>query len=219
METADKITQTLAKNIALLRRQNGMTQLELAEKLSYSDKAISKWERGEAIPDVIVLVQLSELFNVSLSDLVSTDLSTEKELQSLTKEKKKRTLLNKWIIALMSSGLVWLIATITFVLIELIIPNTIPSFLVFIYAIPVCFIVLLVFSMVWKVFWATFLCVSVLTWTLFTSVFLTLNTFISIPNSWLLFIIPAAFQILVIFWFWRIRATRNPRKKKYEKSS
>ena len=118
METADKITQTLAKNIALLRRQNGMTQLELAEKLSYSDKAISKWERGEAIPDVIVLVQLSELFNVSLSDLVSTDLSTEKELQSLTKEKKKRTLLNKWIIALMSSGLVWLIATITFVLIN-----------------------------------------------------------------------------------------------------
>ena len=56
------VKQTIAKNITALRQSHKMTQIELAEKLNYSDKAVSKWERGESIPDVIVLKSISDLF-------------------------------------------------------------------------------------------------------------------------------------------------------------
>ena len=55
-----------ARNIAALRTQRKMTQLELGEALSYSDKAVSKWERGAAVPDAYVLLALSRLFGVSV---------------------------------------------------------------------------------------------------------------------------------------------------------
>lgn len=211
MDIVEKTTKTLSKNISLLRRQKGMTQLELADKLSYSDKAISKWERGEAIPDVIVLIKISELFGVSLNDLVQKDLSEEINEKEIMKTSKKRSLLNKCLIALMSSGLVWLIAVIIFVIVEFALPYKTPSYLTFIYAIPAFFIVLLVFSMIWRFHILNFIFVSALTWTLFTSVFLTMNIYLDMSNLWLLFIIPAAFQVLVVFWFLRGRA--NKRKK------
>ena len=55
-----------ASNIIRLRTGRGMTQAELGARLNYSDKTISKWERGEAIPDAFVLTQLAELFGVSV---------------------------------------------------------------------------------------------------------------------------------------------------------
>ena len=59
----------IAQNIAKLRLSHGMTQAELAERLRYSDKAISKWERADSLPDIIVLKQLAELFSVRVDDL------------------------------------------------------------------------------------------------------------------------------------------------------
>ncbi len=61
-----------ASNIINLRTGHGMTQAELGAKLNYSDKTISKWERGEAIPDAWVLTQIAELFGVTVDDLLSS---------------------------------------------------------------------------------------------------------------------------------------------------
>lgn len=61
-----------ASNIIKLRTTAGMTQAELGTRLNYSDKTISKWERGEAIPDAFVLTQLGELFGVSVDYLLSS---------------------------------------------------------------------------------------------------------------------------------------------------
>ena len=69
----EEMKLAIAKNIAALRQASRMTQLELAEKLNYSDKAISKWERGESIPDVLVLKSIADLFGVSLDYLLETD--------------------------------------------------------------------------------------------------------------------------------------------------
>ena len=60
-----------ASNIINLRTAHGMTQAELGAKLNYSDKTISKWERGEAIPDAYVLVQMASLFGVTVDELLS----------------------------------------------------------------------------------------------------------------------------------------------------
>ena len=64
-----KLRMQIGVNIAAHRKRAGMTQACLAEKLNYSDKAVSKWERGESMPDVTTLVQLADLFGVSLDDL------------------------------------------------------------------------------------------------------------------------------------------------------
>ena len=61
----------IGSNIAAYRKQAGLTQAGLAEKLNYSDKAVSKWERGESVPDVMTLVQLAELFQIPVGELLA----------------------------------------------------------------------------------------------------------------------------------------------------
>lgn len=67
------------KFIAALRREKGMTQKELAEKLFISDKAVSKWETGVSIPDTALLVPLSKILDVSVTELLLCERGTENE--------------------------------------------------------------------------------------------------------------------------------------------
>ncbi|MBP5780548.1 MAG: helix-turn-helix transcriptional regulator, partial [Clostridia bacterium] len=69
----EEYKQIISNNISHLRRSKGMTQAELAEKLNYTDKAISKWERGESIPDAIVLKQIADMFGVSVDYLFTKE--------------------------------------------------------------------------------------------------------------------------------------------------
>ena len=66
----DERKATIASNLIKLRLAAGMTQAELGEKLNYSDKSISKWERGESVPDVLTLVQLADLFEIPVNQLL-----------------------------------------------------------------------------------------------------------------------------------------------------
>ena len=66
----EKLKVQLGANIAAYRKNLGLTQAGLAEKLNYSDKAVSKWERGESLPDVLTLVQLADLFEITVNDLL-----------------------------------------------------------------------------------------------------------------------------------------------------
>ena len=80
----------IAGNIGKLRREAGMTQLELAEELNYSDKAVSKWERGESIPDVIILKQLADRFSVSVDFLLRADHPSEVAAKREYTKRQKR---------------------------------------------------------------------------------------------------------------------------------
>ncbi|MDD6466662.1 MAG: helix-turn-helix transcriptional regulator [Erysipelotrichaceae bacterium] len=64
--------QTFGNTIARLRKENGMTQLELAEKMGVTDKAVSKWERDLSYPDINSIAKLAEIFNVSVDELMQT---------------------------------------------------------------------------------------------------------------------------------------------------
>ena len=66
----DELKLITASNLINLRTGAGMTQAELGAKLNYSDKTISKWERAEAIPDAFVLMQIAELFHVTVDSLL-----------------------------------------------------------------------------------------------------------------------------------------------------
>lgn len=61
--------------IRRLRKENGMTQLQLAEKLHVSDKAVSKWERGLGSPEVSLITELSGIFAVDMQNLLSGELN------------------------------------------------------------------------------------------------------------------------------------------------
>lgn len=75
-----------ASNIIKLRTEKGMTQAELGAHLNYSDKSISKWERGDAIPDAYVLTQLAELFGVSVDFILSSHDKWEKPKENEVEE-------------------------------------------------------------------------------------------------------------------------------------
>jgi|GEM_PF-3155677 len=60
----------ISDQLIIYRKTFGYTQLELAEKINYSDKSISKWERAESMPDVYVLSQIAEVYGITVSDLI-----------------------------------------------------------------------------------------------------------------------------------------------------
>ncbi len=191
----DDLAVTVGKNIMRLRRMANMTQLDLAEKLNYSDKSISKWEQGNGMPDVRILVRLAELFNVSLDDLVRDH--PEKQIVP-----KKTKLIRRIIIIACSVGLCGLVATVLYVLLGIFVPAIQKDlWLAFLYAVPVSSIVVLVFSSIWNYRAARVVSLSVLIWTLLACVYLTAFLCGYRENMWLLFLIGVPLQILTLFFF------------------
>ena len=72
--------QTLGMMISLLRKEKGMTQLELAEKMGVTDKAVSKWERDLSFPDINSIPKLAEVFEVSMDELMQVKTETKENM-------------------------------------------------------------------------------------------------------------------------------------------
>ena len=190
-----ELKQIIADNVSALRRDAGMTQAELAEKLNYTDKAVSKWERGESCPDITVLKSISEFFGVTVDYLITEEHEKGTEVpEPIT----KRRFGNHISITFISILLVWLVATFTFVLIDLISANATCHWLSFVYAVPVSMIVWLVFNSIWFSARRNFLIISLLMWTILISLFLSL-----IPagfNIWQIFILGIPGQAIIFLW-------------------
>ena len=69
--------QTFGTMIATMRKENGMTQLELAEKMGVTDKAVSKWERDLSFPDINSIPKLADVFNVTVDELMQVKADTK----------------------------------------------------------------------------------------------------------------------------------------------
>ena len=94
MENANEINKKIAQNLIYYRKAAGLTQAELAEKINYSDKSVSKWESGNGIPDVYTLLQLAKLYNVTLSVLVGEEQPVkEPEIKQKSIEELKEAIL------------------------------------------------------------------------------------------------------------------------------
>lgn len=188
----DNLKVTIGKNICEYRKLANLSQIEFAEKLNYSDKAISKWERGESLPDIIVLKQIADLFGITVNDLLGQ--STQKKKRSLS---FKKLLKNKILVMLLSVGLVWLVATVVFVFLIMFNALTDYAWLAFIYAMPISFILCMIFTGRWKLKIPLMVFESLFVWTLALSICLTINY----SNIWLLLIIGFPLQALIVFWF------------------
>lgn len=196
----EEFKKTVAKRIVELRIKNNMTQLEMGEKLNYSDKAISKWERGESLPDVFVLKKMSEMFGVSVGYLIGEEDHAGEQGGAEPEETKlngqmissNRTiyrmitaiaLLGVGTLALLSFVIMWIIGYVVWQ--------------IFIYTVPVGLIVWLVLNSLWGSARTNFYIVSALVWSILAAVYLSFLKY----NWWLLFVLGIPMQIIVYFCF------------------
>lgn len=182
----------IAKNITDLRLKNGYTQIQLASILNYSDKAISKWERAESIPDITVLKEIADLFNVTVDYLLTLEHTQEQILPTQTKH------ISKSVIILLSLMLVWLISTLMFVSLNIMEVKNFQTWLCFIYAIPVSNIVWLTLNSIWKNKKVNYAIISLLMWSTLLSIHL--STYQVLNSMWLIYILGAPGQIIIILW-------------------
>ena len=207
----EKLKKQLGANIAAYRKSMGLTQAGLAEKLNYSDKAVSKWERAESVPDVLTLTQLAELFDVTVNDLLvdPNELPEQtgkvEQVMSVAVEKAMKRKANKRIILGLSSLLVWFVALLMFVIFSsLDVPK---SWIAFIYALPADAIVHLSLRSAWKDFRRNRWLVTGIMWGSLLSVFMTLLLFLDF-NFWKIFLLGIPGQLAIFLAF---------RLKKYPK--
>lgn len=186
--------EIIARNIVDLRRKNGMTQLELAEKLNYTDKAVSKWERGESIPDVAVLKTIADLFGVTVDYLLTAEHKTTVPVLS----RLESTLRSHRVITGLSILLVALLATLIFVILDLLPGERGGAWLSFIWAVPVGSIVWLVFNSIWFNRHLNYLIISILVWSTLAATHIT-ALFFGI-NIWLIYVLGVPGQAIILLW-------------------
>lgn len=189
------IKTILAKNITDLRLAKGMTQLELAEHLHYSDKAVSKWERGESVPEISTLKAIADLFGVTLDHLVNEHSPAEKKEPV---PERKRRIQNRSIVTTICAVAVWFLALLAFVVIDMIPAEIDGSWLAFVYAVPVTLLLWLVFNSVWFNPRTNFIIISCLVWSALATVHITCWTFGG--NIWKIYLLGIPAQVVIVLW-------------------
>ena len=214
MEDFTTFRKQVANNLSYYRKKCGMTQSMVAEKLNYSDKAISKWERGDGIPDAYVLCSLADIYGVSIDVLLSTtkeQLAAEPEIEEIATEKA----LNKKhkYIAILSCGLALFVTVLVYVVLSLVFKTNTEYLYVLLWGIPAASIVALVFNCIWGKRYNNTYIESILIWTISICTVLTIEHYVHIPNAWLLLLLPFSFQLLIILWN-NMKAMGKFRRKK-----
>jgi transcriptional regulator with XRE-family HTH domain len=200
----EKLKLQIGSNIAAHRKRLGLTQAGLAEKLNYSDKAVSKWERGESIPDVLTLMQLAEQFEIRVGDLLDDPNALPEETTPFQQamgqvsEKALKRKANKNIILGLSSILVWFVALLIYVVVS---SFDLPySWLAFFYAIPANCIVLLSLRSAWRDFRWNRALISGFMWGSLASIHMTLLTLVDF-NMWKIYLLGILGQLAILLWF------------------
>lgn len=185
----ENVTAIIGENIAALRRANGLTQQGLADKIGYSNKAVSRWEKGECLPNVETLCEICSFFGVEFEYLINRHAQVEKA--------KKGVDANKIAIALLACFAVIALAVVLFAYIKVV--NDVYYWQIFICAIPFCSAALYILA--WKWQWSKIFKIilsTVFLWSLITAVYVITLRY----NLWLIFIVGAPLQIIIVLSFY-----------------
>jgi len=185
------LNEIIAENLTELRKQAGLTQQQLAKELNYSDKTISKWELGYAIPSVDVLIDLAKFYGVSLDYIV-----TQNEVKAEIENKKVHKYLDHKLSALLLlNTIVILVATVVFVW-TCISESVQPFWQVFIWGGALCMLISYLYvRKVWKrALMLKLVLTSLFVWILITAFYL---QFLD-QNVWYIFIVGVPVELLLI---------------------
>lgn len=197
----EELKNVIASNIIALRKKQKLTQAELAERLNYSDKAVSKWERGESVPDVETLKRVAEMFGVTVDYLLTE--SPDEFVDKFKHPKENKP--NQLIITMLAVCMVWLVATVVFVSAQVIWGYN--FWTAFVWAVPISCIVLHIFNKMWGKRIYSLYIDSALVWTLIASLYLQLLSY----NLWLIFFIGIPLQVSIVLWS-RLKPIRKTRR-------
>ena len=189
--------ELLTKNLAYYRKASGLTQLELADKFNYSDKSVSKWERGEGFPDIFVLKSLADFYGITVDDFYQSEHKAVKVSQN---KKRKQTYLK-----LLSIGINWLVTILTFFLLNTLLSRFAPEatfepWLTFIYGTLTTGIILLVWEFIYHNRFLRMIATSIIIWTAALSLFLTFLVVMKLALP-LLFVVAIPLEVLEIIWY------------------
>ena len=190
------LKKILAENLYELRCARGLTQLTFAEKMNYSDKAISKWERAESVPDIFTLKKIADFYGVGVDYLLTRD-HPKKDIPAEMWRRSRRV---RIMVSLISIVGVWLLALLYFAIHCIAFADALlPAWMTFIYATVVSSIVAIVFNTVWGNHRLNCIYVSILMWSAILSLYLTLLTVsVGAINIWMLFLLGIPGEIIVI---------------------
>lgn len=183
-----ELNEIVAMNLVELRKEHNLTQAELAAKLNYTDKAISKWERAESIPELATLKQLADMFGVTIDYITSEKPKNEKKEYLLPRAIKT----NRILITAITTSIVFIISTVAFVYAVLYQQKFVWS--LFVWSIPASMICLYVFNRMWGKKIYNFYITSIFVWTFLTGLFLETMQY----NTWLIFIVGVPIQIMLV---------------------
>lgn len=202
------LRQRIAANMAHYRKLHNMTQSELAEKILYSDKSVSKWERAEGVPDIYVLTLLADLFSVSVNDLISENAPFPAPSEGNLNK-------NRIMILLLTIGLVWLAATVTYTGLQVFASQLTWAWYSFIVAIPASLVLCVIFTSLWWGLRSRFFAVSGLIWAIAAAVYILLP----LTNVDLIFAVGGVLQVLALLWFLFIRQLRKMQRDLFKRST
>ena len=213
----EKLKRQIGANIAAQRKNAGLTQAGLAEKLNYSDKAVSKWERGESVPDVLTIMALAEQFGITVNDLLADPEALpgnpgklEKAMTQVSEKALKRKA-NKNVILALSSTLVWFVALLAFVLLSSFDFLERYSCLLFFVAIPANAIVLLSLRSAWHDFRWNKALISIIVWGSLLSIYAVIQA-VWRYNFWKIFLLGIPGQIAIFLWFRMFRPMKEEKQ-------
>ena len=217
--TNEELKLTVGSSIARLRRERGMTQAELAERINYSDKAVSKWERGESLPDVLTLMNLAQHLGTDLNTLTGTSSESapaqlpaepEKAAQQPSEPPKqkrpRRYMADRVVIQKLCSILVWVVALFLHMILDAFRVKNL--WLLFVAAIPANAIVLLSLRSAWKQYGWNRILISVILWGALLTLYLLLLV-IGKVNVWRILLIGLLGQAAIILWFKMFRPVKE----------
>ena len=139
----EELKVIFASNLIELRTRANLTQMELASKINYSDKSVSKWERAEALPDVTVVKNLADTFGVTVDYMLAAHDQWEPDIRKVPVQRQ----FNEKVVTKVALIGVLTIATLVFVIFW-IMGNK--YWIILISAIPACLILLLVLNTLWN---------------------------------------------------------------------
>ncbi len=198
----EEFNKRVGENLNKYRKFNNFTQLQIAEKLNYSDKAVSKWENGECLPDVYVIKQLADIYGVTVNDLITPR----------SKPKASFSKINSFFVPLLSCCIVWLVALFAFFILDSTLKGFTKPWLVFIMAIPASAIITLVFSCIYKNRYVQLISITVIIWTVILSFHLALVDIFSEITT--LYFVGIPLQVAALIWYLYRHIVRRKLKNK-----
>lgn len=211
----EDLKQLIAANLVAFRKKNRLTQVELAEKINYSDKVVSKWERGESTPDIFILHQLAGIYGISVDrflmseDQAATCAPTQPQTPpdaSPSAPQPRRMNHNQRIIVVLSILLVWFLAMLGFVICWGVTSPHLYYWFAFMCAVPVSLIVWLVLNSIWGIARNNLYIISLLIWSVLFTVFFGLWD----RKLWLIFLLGVPAQLAAVLSFGFRRSSRIP---------